>query len=178
MARTVSRRICLLALASGNGIFKIRSVRERKGIDGLGKVAGSNQQQVVVLCRQAVKLHESCVRRTMNVNRVGLEAEFGSIGEDGFYFVQEDEGRPLHGKFSDGDPKQFCDSLLSFPMSRAGKRVRLHFGVTQALPIEALGRARRQASGQRGFSRSGFSRNENDSVQRYDSAVNLWAQRK
>jgi hypothetical protein len=39
-------------------------------------------------------------------------------------------------------------------MSRAGERVGLDFRVPQTLAIETLGRARRQAPRQRGFSRN------------------------
>src|SRR5580704_7148626 len=114
----------------------------------------------------------------MNIDWVGLETEFRAIGEDGFDLVEEDEGRPLHGKLRDGHTKQLRDCLLGFPMRRAGERVGLDFGIAQTLAIETVGRARRQSPRQRSFSGSGLSRKENDSVQWDHGAVDFWTQGK
>src|SRR5271165_3423104 len=125
-----------------------------------------------------VQLHEGGVCRSVNINRVGFQAQLAAVHGDGFHFVQQYEGGTCLGVFGNGLSEQLGHRLLGFAHRGAGERVWFNFEIRDLFRREQARCLGGKPPGERRLAGSRFTHEHDDSVERDDRATHLRAQGK
>ena len=124
-----STRICLQRHPAGQWHLHHHHRNETGHLStACGKLLVLHEQQMRVAFGQHVQLHQHRIGGSVHINRVGFQAELGSISRKLFRPRSEGRSSARRCGFCDRLREQVCHGALSlFPLVEPGQRVRFHF---------------------------------------------------